>query len=76
LDKSDLEAILSQAKEPVSFDIDPEDPELLDPCLKVDSQLLVMLNLATRTKVLCLAHTLWSADIILAQAEIKHKLME
>jgi hypothetical protein len=75
-DKSDLEAILRQANEPISFDIDPEDPELLDPCLTVDSQLLVTLDPATRTEVLRLAHELRSADILLAQAKIKHELME
>jgi hypothetical protein len=75
-DKSDLEAILRQAQEPISFDIDPEDPELLDPCLSVDSQLLVTLDPATRTEVLRLAHELRSADILLAQAKIKYELME
>jgi hypothetical protein len=76
-DKSDLEAIHRQANEPISFDINPDDPELLDPCLSVDSQLLVVtLDPATRNKVLCLAHELWSADILLAQAKIKYELME
>jgi hypothetical protein len=75
-DKSELEAILRQANEPISFDIDPEDPELLDPCLNVDSQLLVTLDPATRTEVLRLAHELRSADMLLVQAKIKYELME
>jgi hypothetical protein len=75
-DRSDLDMILRQAQEPISFDIDPEDPELLDPCLHVDSQLLVTLDPVTRTEVLRLAHELRSADIMLAQAKIKHELME
>jgi hypothetical protein len=75
-DKSNLEAILRQANKPISFDIDPEDPELLNPCLNIDSQLLVKLNPATRTEVLRLAHKLWSANILLVQAKIKYELME
>jgi hypothetical protein len=74
-EKSNLEAIC-QANNPISYNIDLEDPELLDPFLSVDSQLLMTINWATRTEVLCLAHELPAANILLVQAKIKYKLME
>jgi hypothetical protein len=75
-DKSDLEVILSQAQESTSFDINPEGPELLDPCLSTDSQLIVMPGPSTPSKVICPADELWSANILLAQAKIQYELMQ
>jgi hypothetical protein len=64
------------ADEPISFDIDPTDPEDMDPCLDVDCELLATLNPATRSDVLCLAHELRSTSVLLVQTKFKLELMD
>jgi hypothetical protein len=50
-DRSEIDKILRQALEPISFDIDPNDPEDMDPCLDVDCELLATLDPATWSDV-------------------------
>ena len=75
-DTSHIDKILRQAQEPISFDIDPSNPEDMDPCLDLDCELLATLDPATRSNVLRLAHELRSTDVLLAQATMKLELMD
>ena len=75
-DTSHIDAILRQAQEPITFDIDPRDPEVMDPCLDLDCELLATLDPATRSDVLRLAHELRSTGVLLAQATMKLEVMD